>query len=227
MNRSAPAAYLLALIVMNGCASAPFEPVKLISVRDLDPGAVLKTFKTDLPEKFEIVESAVVTYRGRELASALGYTEVNEKEDSLALAGFTLSGMKLFEVKAAGTEVESSFSIPMLDKKVDLDTLAQAVAEDVRRIYMKRSPGPNAEIRKSKNSIIYREASGRGVLEFVFGGAGWALIEKNYREGRRKLWSVRYFDYSRKASKMYPNKVYFENHQRKYTVALRLKEILA
>lgn len=227
MKRSAGIVYLLAGVVLAGCAGAPFEPVKLISVRELEPDAVRQNFKNRLPDKFEVVESAVVTYRGHEMATALGYTEVNEKENSLALAGFSLAGAKLFEVKSAGSEVESSFSLPMLPKKADLQIVGRAAAEDVRRIYMDRLPRETAEVRKAKKKIYYRQPSGKGMLEFVFGGPGEVLIGKHYREGRRKIWSVRYFEYREKDSRIYPSKIFFENHQRKYEIALRLKEILA
>ncbi len=216
----------LAGILLSGCAGIPFEPVRFSPVEGINPGIVRKDFEGRLAGKFEVLESAVVRYRYREFA-ALGYTEVDSQENSLGVAGFTPMGVKIFEIKSAGEKFEYAFSFPQIEKKIDPGKFAHGMAEDVRRIYLGRVPQASAEVVKAKDRIYYRQASGKGALEFVFGGPEMALVEKRYREGRRELWRVRYFEYRAKGSKIYPSKIFFENRVRKYSLALRLKEILA
>ena len=206
MNLCAAAVFFLTAAVLNGCASLPFEPVELSPVSQLDPNEVRRNFKDRLTDKFEIVETAVLNYRGHEIIS-LGYSEIDEKNDSLAVAGFTPLGVKIFEMKAAGDKAEGTFSIPQPGKTADPGKAAAAMAEDVRRIYLGRVPGDEAQAFKAKDKIHYRQVSGQGELEFIFGGPDTALIEKHYRTDGRKIWTVRYFEYTYKDSKMYPSKV--------------------
>lgn len=215
----------LACFVLSGCAGIPFEPVQLSSVENLDVRIVRNNFEEKLATQFSVVESAVINYRGREM-TALGYSEVDEKEDSLAVAGVTPVGVKLFEVKAVKGDLKYSFSFPQIKKSVDHQKIAEAVAEDIRRIYMGRLPSAEAEVFKLKDRICYRQPSGKGELEFFFGGNENVLLEKRYKEGRRQIWSVRYFEYRDQNSKIYPSKIFFKHNARKYKVTLRLKEIL-
>ncbi len=214
-----------AVLILTGCAHVPFEPVQLSSVDGLDVQQVLTDFKNKLPDHFSILESAVVKYRTREM-TALGYSEVNEAENSLAVAGVSPVGVKIFEVKAAGEDLKYSFSFPQIKKNMDQNKIAGAVAENVHDIYFGRVPAPGAESFKSRGRIGYRQSSGKGMLEFFFGGPDSNLIEKRYSEGKRKIWRVRYFEYRKKDSKIYPSKIFFEQHQWKYKLTLRLKEIL-
>jgi len=226
MKMNQGAMFFFAGLLLGGCASVPFEPVKLSSVESLDARAVVTNFKEKLANHFSILESVVIHYRGREL-TALGYSEVDEKANAAAVAGVTPLGVKLFEVKAVKDDLKYSFSLPQIKNEMDHEKIAKAVADDVRRIYLGRVPLVDATVLMLKDKVCYRQASGKGVLEFYFGGPGNSLIEKRYREGRHTVWSVRYFEYQAQASKIYPSKIFYEQRDRKYTLALRLKEILA
>lgn len=226
MKKNIQTLLFLAGFLWSGCAALPFEPVRLGPVDGLDPARVREDFREKLADPFEVVESVIFTY-GRRKITALGHSQVNAEEKTLAVAGMTPLGAKVFEIKSAGDKVESSFSIPEMEKKVDREKMAQAMAEDVRRVYFTRIPAEEAEVFKSKGRIYYRQAAGPGKLEFIFGGPQAALIEKSYEEGGRKLWRVRYFEYRTEGSRIYPSKIFYENPVGKYSLALRLKEILA
>lgn len=218
--------YLFTGILLCGCASVPFEPVPLNSVAGLNAAEVRKSFRNNAAEHFSVLESVVIRYRGREM-TALGYTEVNEASDMIAVAGVTPVGLKIFEVKSGQGDLKYSFSFPQIKKGMDQKKIAEAIAEDIRRIYLGRVPLPQAEVFKIKDKIFYHQPSGNGFMEFDFGGPGTRLIEKRFKEGKKIIWKVRYFDYLEKGGKDYPSKIYFENYGRKYKVTLRLKEILA
>jgi hypothetical protein len=226
--RSRESGFLFFLLAgwLSGCAGIPFEPVRLSTVTALDPAAVRESFKGELPGHFSVLESAVIHYRGHDF-TALGYSEADESSQTLAVAGVTPLGVKLFEVKEMQGQLTYSFSLPQLKKKIDPQAVAEAVAGDVRNIYFDRVPAQDAEVFKRKDRISFRQLSGKGRLEFFFGGPGTRLIEKRYSEGGRKVWTVRYFDYRTENSKIYPSKIFFEQHLRNYNLTLRLKEILA
>ncbi len=220
------ALYLFAALFLSGCARIPFEPVALSPVAGLDAAQVRNNFEMQSVNRFSVLESAAIRFRGREII-ALGYSEVNEPEDTLAVAGVTPVGVKLFEVKVVKDDLKYSFSFPRLKNSKDPEEIAKAIAEDIRRIYLGRNPSVDAEVFKQQDRIGYRQAEGKGMLEFYFGGPESGLLEKRYVEGKREIWKVRYFEYLHKDSKIYPSKIFFENLQRKYKVTLRLKEVLA
>ena len=217
---------LFLALVLSGCAGVPFEPVHLSSVQGLNTQEVLQDFKAKLADHFSVLESAVLHYRGREM-TLLGYSEVDEKADAFAVAGVTPVGVKLFEVKMAKGDLKYSFAFPQMKKNADPQKIAEALAADIRRIYLGRIPAAGTQVVRLKDRICYRQASGKGTLEFIFGGPGTYLIEKRYWEGRHKIWRVRYFEYKASGAKIYPSKIFFEHQDWKYKVTLRLKEILA
>ena len=147
--------------------------------------------------------------------------------DVVGFAGVTPVGMKLFEVKSTQGDLKYSFSFPQLKKNMNQKKIAEAVADDIRHIYFGRIPAPGVEVVYLKDRIRYRQPFGKGRLEFIFGGPETRLIEKSYKEGWRKIWKVRYFDYRVVNATIYPSQIYFENKKRKYKVTLRLKEIIA
>ena len=219
--------YVLAAVLMAGCAGMPFKPVKFSRVDALEPKSVLENFKKRLPEQFEIIESVVFKYRRREI-SALGYTRVDEKEKTFATAGLTPMGVKVFELKATGNKLESSFTLPSeVEKKINREKMAQAMTGDFHRVYFDRIPGVNAAVTKTKDRIYFREPSGDGILESVFGGPDKALVQKRFLKEGREIWKVRYFEYRLKNSKIYPGGIFYENRRGKYKITLRLKEITA
>ena len=219
--------FILTAILMAGCAGVPFKPVKFSRVDALEPKSMLDNFKKRLPERFEIIESVVFKYRRREI-SALGYTRVDEKEKTFATAGLTPMGVKVFQLETTGDKVKASFTLPPeAEKKINREKMAQAMAEDFHRVYFDRIPGVNAAVTKTKDRIYFREPSGDGILESVFGGPDKALVQKRFLKEGREIWKVRYFEYRSKNSKIYPGGIFYENRRGKYKITLRLKEITA
>jgi len=212
-------------VLFNACASAPFEKVDFRPVSHLDTNMVCENFKKMIPDTFEVMESAVNIYKGHEI-TCLSYTHVSEKEELIEVLGFSPLGMKLMQVQASGTGMEYSFNIPQVEKRVDKHILAEAIAEDIRRIYFERVPPLNVDVSKGKDRIFFEQKKGDGRIEWVFGGPGNRLYKKHYFEGKREVWSVRYFEYKVKGAYIYPCKIYLEDHDHKRQLVLRLKEVL-
>jgi len=218
--------YFTAALLLSSCAHSAFEPVRLSSVEHLDFTTVRQNFQNNLAVDFTISELGVLKYR-RHQFPVLAYTNIQTKENTLAVTGLTPLGTKVFDLKAVNGEVkEYSFSMPQIKKKADPEKMAQAMTEDMWHVYFDRVPAPNADKWKTKNKIYYKQAWGSGTLEFIFGGLDARLIEKRYYENNRLLWDVRYFEYQESGSKLYASKTFYRNRVHGYSIALKLKEIL-
>jgi hypothetical protein len=212
----------LVLILLSGCASAPFKTIEFRPVDALEPQAVRDRFESRLPVEFGITESVVFEYRRKKI-TALGYTRINSADGFIAAAGFTPAGIKIFELKQVKDRLDYEFSFPPdLEKKIDREKTARVMAEDIWRVYFNRVPGKKAVPVKAKDRIYFKEPLGTGSVEFVFGGADEALVEKRFLQGKKELWRVQYFEYTSKGGKLFPSAVYYENHQGKYKFALSL-----
>ena len=82
-----------------------------------------------------------------------------------------------------------------------------------------------ATISKERYRILFRQQAEDGEIEYVFGGADGVLVEKRYYEEGRRIWSVSYHEYRRESGKLYPAGIILENHQRRYRLVVRLREI--
>ncbi|MCR4288697.1 MAG: DUF3261 domain-containing protein [Candidatus Scalindua sp.] len=213
------------LVFFSACAKSPFEKVDFKSVAHLEPNRVRENFEKLLPSSFEVIESAVYIYKGLQIA-VISYTRVNEKEDTVEIIGFNPLGLKLVQVQTSGAQVKYSFNIPQIKKRLDEETLAEAIAEDIRRIYFGRVPPANAYAHKEKGKIVVEQKKGEDKIEWVFGGPDNRLYQKHYFRGKREAWSVRYFEYEVNGGYLYPCKIFLENYDHKYKLVLRLKEIL-
>ncbi len=218
---------VLAGFLLSGCASVPFEPVKFTPVEALAPETVRRNFNSRLADPFEVTESVVFKYH-RRTVTAIGYTRADGASGSFASAGFTPLGLKIFEITNTGGVTEASFSVPLeAEKTMNRETTTKAMAEDFRRVYFDRIPAGDAGAIKKRDRIYFRQPAGSGILEFVFGGPDQALVEKNYSENGRAQWRVRYFSYTEKNGRIYPDRIFYQNLMGKYELTLRLKEITA
>ncbi len=218
--------FLFMVMAVYGCSSVPFKTVKLNRI-DENPDALVQNFAQKLPASFEITESVVFRYHRREM-TAVAHTLVDPSRNLTASAGLTPSGVKVFELKQEGENLEYSFLLPKeAQEKLDQAKTARAMAEDMRRVYRGFVPDgshpwfPN----KKRNRVEGLEILPHGMMRYVFGGPHQALLEKTFIERGDKKWRVRYFDYRVSGNKLYPSEVFYENFKGKYSVALRLKEI--
>ncbi|MEW6379956.1 MAG: DUF3261 domain-containing protein [bacterium] len=208
-------------LLVGGCARTPFQPALCLPVKGLDPRAVREQFSRLIPEKFQLVNTIVFTY-GQYTFSAIGYTDIDSQKNAFTVAGINPLGVKLFELAGDSQGVECRFA---LEEFARHGNFAQAVADDIRRIYFDRLPSPEARVRKKKYRIIFRQPGTEGTLEYVFAGADNLLVEKNCYQENNRLWSISYYEYQQKDGKFHPTGIILNNHHYHYRLTLRLKEI--
>lgn len=219
----------LALIFLGcfgGCVSVPFEPVAFTPLGHRDAETLRGEFAARLADSFEVIESAVIDYRGHHF-TAISYTKADGQTRTFKAAALSPQGLKLFELEDDAKELRSGIYLPQIDESVDRGKIAEALAEDIRRIYLDRIPSPKADVQEAEDRVFFRVPAGDGVLEYVLGGPERAVVEKNFQTQGRVQWRVFYPEYREKNGKLYPQLIHYENTQFHYRVTLRLKEVEA
>lgn len=204
-----------------GCRSIPFKNIDYVSLENVNADHLRQEFKESLAQKLEVINSIVFEYKWQSF-SALGYTRLDLENKTFQVSCMNPVGIKLFELIGNQNEVKSTFVLKELLQRGDLP---QAVGEDIRRIYFDMLPSAQAKIQKEKYRIIFSQPDGAGVMKYIFAGSQHWLIEKNYSEKNRKLWSVFYYNYILNSDKLYPSELILKHHRFGYNLVIRLKEV--
>jgi hypothetical protein len=212
----------LGVLWLSACSTVPFQDIELVAVGEANAEAVREEFADSLPEKFLIVNTVTFEFKGRAFA-AIGYTDVDASLQTFTVVGLhPAGGLKLFEVSG---DSEGSTCTFALEEFTRWDGFSQAIADDTRRMYLDRLPGPDAKTSKEEYRILFRQKAEDGELEYVFAGADGVLVEKRYYEEGSRVWSVSYYEYRREGGRLYPAGIILENHQHHYRLVVRLREI--
>jgi hypothetical protein len=212
---------LITALSCAGCSSIPFQQQQPVNMALVDPSSVRNDFAASLPSEFQLVSSIVFKYRFRSM-SAIGLIDADIADDSFKVACINQVGLKLFEVVMSEDEFQCNFAIEQFTEKGDLP---RAVAGDIKRIYFDRVPGPDSEIQKKKHEIIFRQPVEKGRLEYVFAGTDNRLVQKRRFEGRRKIWTVSYYEYFIENGKLHPAGIILNHHKHNYRLIARVKEV--
>jgi hypothetical protein len=212
----------LALIMMlvAGCASAPFQETALVPLEISDPRVVVERFRSRNPESFQLLNTIVFEYNWFTFGG-IGYVEINAADHFYKVACMNHMGVKLFDVSGNRDGVLSQSAIGPLADKGDI---ARAVGNDIMRIYFDLVPGPEAKTWKRRNKLFFQETSGAGRMEYVFAGEQVDLIEKNYYEDDGIVWKASYYEYRDQSGKRWPQGIVFINYQYGYRLTVRQKE---
>ncbi len=212
----------LMVLFIVGCSTVPFQKVSLVSVDAVDPVLVREQFALSLPVRFRLINTVAFQYRGQ-ASAAIGFTDVDTFRKIFTVVGLhPAGGAKLFELSGDSETVECKFALEVFTSRGDF---AQAIADDIRRIYFDRIPDPNAEMFKEKYQILFRHQAGGGELEHIFAGSDNMLTEKRYSRKGHRIWSVFYYEYCRKDGKLYPAGIILKHYKHQYHLIVRLKEI--
>jgi len=204
-----------------GCSNLPFQKVSYVTLEEVNPAVMREQFALSLPQQFQLVNTILFQYN-RYSTSAIGYTSVDNYKKAFTVVCLNPLGIKLFELSEVGGNLVHKFA---LGEFAQHGNFAQVVADDIKRIYFNRVPVATAEVNKKKYKIIFKQPTGSGMIKFVFAGKDNVLIEKCYYEGRRKVWSVFYYEYQFKKGKLYPLGIILKNYQFGYQLEVVLKEI--
>ena len=211
----------LIILLVAGCASAPFQETALVSLESSDPRVVVERFRTGNPVRFQLINTVVLDYHGFTFAG-LGYAEINAADHSYKVACMNHMGVKIFDVSGNRDGILSQSAIGPLADKGDI---ARAVGNDIMRIYFDLVPGPSARSWQRRNKLFFQESFGDGRMEYVFGGAQGDLIEKNYYGDDGIQWKASYYEYRDQAGKRWPQGIVFINYQYRYRLTVRQKEL--
>ena len=215
----------LYILCLTGCASIPFQKTALVPVELFDPADVRQQFAGSLPSEFQLVTTIEFKYKQRSIPSAIGYIDADIKNKSFTVAGINpIGGCTLFELSMEKDRVDCRFAIEEFTRHGDF---ANVVADNIKKAYFDCIPAADANVFKKKYTIIFRQPNVSGTMEYVFAGADKVLIEKNYYENNRKVWSVFYYEYQKVNEKLYPAGIIIKHYQYKYNLIVRLLEIRA
>lgn len=214
---------ILLFIILSsaGCRSLPFQNIDYVALDDVNPQNLRQEFKDTLAQKLEVINSIVFEYKWQSF-SALGYTKLDLENNTFEVSCMNPVGVKLFELTGNRQEVKSNFVLKELLQRGDLPL---TVGEDIRRIYFDMLPSDMANVVKEKYKIIFIQPSGAGQLKYIFAGSHHWLIEKQYYEKKRKLWSVFYYNYLLDKGKLYPSGLLLKHYRFGYNLIIRLKEV--
>ena len=214
-------AICLFLVCFYGCAGIPFQKTSDVPMDSVDPRALVEDFRNNSPERFQIINTIVFEYKWNKF-SGIGYIYADTGEKAFRVACMNPMGVKLFELSGDKDGTDTHFVLEQFSKQ---GNFAATVGEDIRRVYFDLVPSAEARIKKKKYQIIFREPVGKGVMEYVFAGAGGYLVEKNYYEENALNWGVSYYEYQQKESKAYPRGIILNNYKYGYSLTVKLKEV--
>jgi len=220
MRRGLPV--FVASLLFAGCATVPFKMDPQAAFQDTEPRIVVDEFEKSVGQSFELLESVVFSFFGKEFTS-LGYLSINPDDQSYALSCMTPAGIKLFELKGSGDQVEALFVPPPMEK--NRKQFAAAVGQDLRRIYFDCVPSSGAEVKEKKYRMVFKQKTADETVEYTFSGTRRLLTEKRFSKGWKTLSIVRYFDYKEFDGKLYPEGIILYNKTFHYRMVLRVKEV--
>jgi hypothetical protein len=213
---------LFICLLVAGCATVPFEAEPKADLSSADPPEMLKAFDESVAQNFELLESVVFNFFGKDM-TGMGYLSVNADDESYALSCMNPAGIKMFEFRGIGDEVETLFVPPQLEKHKE--RFAESVAQDIRRIYFDWIPSENAEMKRKSDKLVFTEKTENGDVEYVYAGPKQTLVEKKFSKGWKTHCRVRYFDYKEVEGKKYPYGIVLENRKYHYRLVLRVKSV--
>lgn len=220
MMRFLPALALFLLLA--GCATVPFDVEPKADFQELDPSAVVEDFGGSVGQRFELLESVVFKFFGKQI-TGLGALAIDPAVPSYALTCMTPTGITVFSVRGTGTEVEALFVPPPMEKH--REHFAEAIGRDLRRIYLGWTPPVGADLKHKKNRLVFTEKRDEETVEYTFSGSRKLLTEKRFSQGWKTRCTVRYFEYEEFGGKLYPMGIILHNKQFHYRMILRVKEV--
>lgn len=209
-------------LLLAGCSTVPFETEPKADFQGLEPSAVVTDFSESVGTHFELLESVVFKFFGREF-TGMGYLSIDPSDRAYALSCMTPTGIKLFELTGLGDDVQALFVPPPMEKH--RARFAEAVGRDLRRIYFDWEPPPGAQVKQKKDRLIFKDKTDSETTTYTFSGAQKCLTEKRFSKGWKTRCVVHYFDYEEVDGRLYPKGIILYNKAFHYRMVLRVKEI--
>lgn len=212
---------IMLFLFIAGCRTVPFQDTEYVPMEPGDPWSIVEHSKARTPDNFQLLTTVVFEYNSRAF-SGIGTVKINRPDRIFRAAAMSPMGVKLFEFSGDQNSVTTHYVIADLSRYGDF---AVAVGDDIRRIYIDLFPDPQAEVRRSRNKLIFRQSSGPGYVEYVFAGAGRDLVEKNYYDDDGIVWRASYYEYRDQDGMRWPKGIVFVHYLHGYRLIIRQKEL--
>ena len=200
-------------VCLTGCMiSIPDHNLKPLPEITLDDAKEqILQFNSKLLQEANIFNMITFGFRGSKM-QALGITALDAENKTFAVAGFTPTGLTLFQIKVVNGKIIKSFVIPKFGD-IDLKKATQSISKDIANIYFDRFVDPESqEVELDKNQVQVKKNN----LLYNFGGAPLKLIQKTKYDRGKKIWSVDYYDYRPKGSKEIAHKIFLKHYKYGY-----------
>jgi outer membrane biogenesis lipoprotein LolB len=155
--------------------------------------------------------------------SSLGYLDIDRQSETFSAAAMNPLGLKLYEISGSRDGVTTHFMIEPLKRD---GVFADAVAQDIMRLYFDLIPPESAEIGKKDSRITFRSRFGAGVLLHTFSEIEGNLVEKKYFEANRLNWRVLYSEYRHRDGTVYPGRIVLHNYRDGYRIDVKVKDMV-
>ena len=213
------------LFAVAGCRTPGTPPAALPPQLALAANEVRVQFAASLPETFQRTDSVVIEFNPHWWwptirVTALGATDVDRTHDSFNAVGMTPVGVKLFDVSRRDGQVQAHF---LTDRIPHLDAVTKALSDDMARLYLNLVPAAGANVRRERDTLVFREETAEYATEFVFAGQPALLVEKRCWEGRHRVCTVRFEQYEGAPNARLPARIVLDNLRYRYRVTIRLK----
>jgi len=209
----------------SGCYTPPFEPHELTPVGDVDPQMVVSDFAESIPSDFETDNSITFRFFRRQIA-ALGYASINRRERKFEIVCVNHMGMQLFHISG---DQEGNHLKHALPEFKEHEGFADAIGNDIRRIYFDLLPGKKAEPHVGSRKISFRQPRNDKMIEYVFGGEGNLLLKKSAGSKWRTRWEVAFYEYfkikNKRTSYVFPRGIVLHNRRYKYRLIIRTRSV--
>jgi len=213
-------------LLAGACYSPPFKEPELRPVEDSDPYDAVESFKRRLPESFE-TENTIQLRFFRHSIAALGYASVNRSEGTFEFACVNHMGMQLFHITGERDGSKLTYAIPEFKERPEF---AEALGEDIRRIYFDLLPEEGAKAKLHRRHFTFkRSKDDKETVEYKFGGKQNALLRKRAKAGWRTNWEASFYEYFEVTDGedvyLFPRGIVLHNRRHRYRLIVRTRSV--
>jgi len=222
-------------LVLSACSYVIPEH-QLVDIHSLDEQTALSeisNYNNKILLKANLQSNIVFKFRGRTM-TALGLTNLDEKNKSYQVAALNPMGITLFQLNVKNNQVLSSYIIPQFTpgeknngNKDKADKAAEMISKDIAHIYFNRTLDTlKNSIQFNKYDITFTsDVQDNQFYKYIFSGNPLKLSTKIKFENKKKVWSTDYYQYTDTELKEMPFKIIFQNHKYGYLLEIDTNKI--
>ncbi|MCK5100466.1 MAG: DUF3261 domain-containing protein [Desulfobacteraceae bacterium] len=223
--------FLFSLLFLFGCTTLSVPEHNLVALNHINEKTAYKEiyqYNNSIIQKANIINSTIFTFKGRSM-TALGITKLDGENKNFSVAGFNPMGITLFKIQMENDKVISSYVIPQFGGE-NLDKAASMISKDIARIYFNRKIDlQTASLELDKYNVTINTQVDKNDYKYIFSGQPLKLTTKSMYKGKKKIWSVDYYDYktvnNKTPNQEIPFKIFLKNYKYRYVLEIETKDI--